>query len=1270
MAIKNYLEQEDQPFQKPTGEIEGQKPQPPSINFGDSHSIFELLLSNTKELIILLDSQYIIQFISEKSKHQFAALFNVELQKGQNLLSVAAQDKKLLVKEIYEDVLKGNYRETESSHLVNGNTIHLRNSFSPAKDEQGQIVGIIINTQDITSYKKNQLALEEGELRWQFASEGANQGLWDWNIQTGYTYYSKSYKRLYGFGDNDITNHIDEWSTRIHPDDKHITSTALENHFSHSEPTYDSTYRIRGKDGVYRWILSRGMIVSRDENGRPLRMIGTHTDITRFKYTEANYKLLFYSNPLPMWTVDPATLRFLEVNDQAVAHYGYSREEFLNMTVRDIHPLEDLTDPNVSFANAQRSSSPYTLNNIQHQKKDGALIYVDITGHIIEQDGKKISLITCQDVTDKLMAEKRLQESEVKYRSLFINNPLPSWIYHIETHQFLEVNNAAIDHYGYSKDEFLQLTIEDIHPNEEKEIVTKAINEAIKNETSGGSWKHQKKNGEIIYVDVSSSRIDYKNRAARLVVIHDKTKEVQAEKELLQSNERFQLATLASSEVLWEWNVKTNQMYVSDALTKLFGWDVQESHQFGEWHAHIHPDDKEKTLQSFREAITNPTADRWAEEYRFLKKDGTYANIIDKVFIQRDSQGDAIKVVGAIQDISLQKRTEASLKVSNERYLFASRATSDAIWDLDLTDNTLLWGEGLFTLFGYKSDEVPYERWAALVHPDDVERVEASLIQAIKNTDQSIWRSQYRFRANNNTYRYIFDRGFILRDSSKKPYRLIGSLQDITDLKIKEKELLKSNERYKYVSLATSDIIWDWNLKKDQVLLSENYNKVFGWNLPENHKLPIKECIAYIHPDEQNMVRLEAKKAFNNPKCKHWECSFRYQKSNGAYAFVTLKGYIIRNKLGQGIRMIGAIQDITEKKLKEKQLTESNERFDAVLKATNDLIWDWNLETGNFYRDAEGMYKVYGIADHADIESIHNWLQRIHPEDNNQIQQIINDILHSTDQDTFEMEYRFRRDDNRYNFVYDRGIILRNNEGRPVRMIGAAQNITERKKLEMQLLKKELDKQKLISQATIETQEQERSEIGKELHDNVNQVLTTTKLYLDLSISNAEMKDELILKSSKNIIYVINEIRQLSRSLMNPSLGDLGLIESINELIDNVNLTARLKAKLAAAPSLEVSLTENQKLMVYRIVQEAINNALKHAKAQNVNITIHDNDQWVEMFIEDDGIGFNFDNVKKGSGLKHIQNRVYLANGTLNVNSGPGKGCLIMINFPKHTNPI
>ena len=230
--------------------------------------------------------------------------------------------------------------------------------------------------------------------------------------------------------------------------------------------------------------------------------------------------------------------------------------------------------------------------------------------------------------------------------------------------------------------------------------------------------------------------------------------------------------------------------------------------------------------------------------------------------------------------------------------------------------------------------------------------------------------------------------------------------------------------------------------------------------------------------------------------------------------------------------------------------------------------------------------------------------------------------------------------------------------------MGAAQNITERKNLEEELLRNELDKQKAINQATVDSQEQERSEIGKELHDNVNQILTTTKLYLDLASSNEGLKDELIKKSSKNIITVINEIRQLSRSLMDPTIGDLGLIDSINDLIESINLTGKMYVNLDADRKLETVLSNNHQLTVFRILQEALNNSIKYANAKTVDINFKQRGASAELIIKDDGMGFEPSGVKMGAGLKNIQNRVYLMNGTYQMVSAPNQGCKIIINFP------
>ncbi|HVG17239.1 MAG TPA: sensor histidine kinase, partial [Chitinophagaceae bacterium] len=203
-----------------------------------------------------------------------------------------------------------------------------------------------------------------------------------------------------------------------------------------------------------------------------------------------------------------------------------------------------------------------------------------------------------------------------------------------------------------------------------------------------------------------------------------------------------------------------------------------------------------------------------------------------------------------------------------------------------------------------------------------------------------------------------------------------------------------------------------------------------------------------------------------------------------------------------------------------------------------------------------------------------------------------------------------------------------------------------------------------INQATVDSQEQERGEIGKELHDNVNQVLTTTKLYLELALANEDLVHELIKKSSKNISTVINEIRQLSRSLMDPSLGDLGIIDSINDLIGNINLTRKVHITLDIAEEIEDLLNKAQKLTMFRIIQESLNNVIKHAKAKSVSIQITHQNNIAELIVADDGAGFIQESTRKGAGLKNITNRVYLINGTFFLDSEPDKGCRIKINFP------
>lgn len=146
--------------------------------------------------------------------------------------------------------------------------------------------------QDITQRKQNEIALLESEFRWKFALEGSGDGLWDWNTATNKVYFTKRWKEMLGFESYEIGDDLAEWESRIHPDDKDDVLATVQAYFDLKIPLYICEHRLRCKDGSYKWILDRGVVVQRDEKGNPLRMIGTHSDISAQKGTEEKLQQL------------------------------------------------------------------------------------------------------------------------------------------------------------------------------------------------------------------------------------------------------------------------------------------------------------------------------------------------------------------------------------------------------------------------------------------------------------------------------------------------------------------------------------------------------------------------------------------------------------------------------------------------------------------------------------------------------------------------------------------------------------------------------------------------------------------------------------------------------------------------------------------------------------------------------------------------------------------------------------------------------------------
>jgi PAS domain S-box-containing protein len=237
--------------------------------------------------------------------------------------------------------------------------------------------------------------------------------------------------------------------------------------------------------------------------------------------------------------------------------------------------------------------------------------------------------------------------------------------------------------------------------------------------------------------------------------------------------------------------------------------------------------------------------------------------------------------------------------------------------------------------------------------------------------------------------------------------------------------------------------------------------------------------------------------------------------------------------------------------------------------------------------------------------------------------------------------------------------------GKVVNVVVTFTDITEQKKLSKQLIDQEIHKQKSLTQATIDGQEKERLEMGKELHDNINQHLNTTRLYLEVARekANGEVK-EMINFSHKALAGIIDKIRFLSQSLVPPTLGDIGLVESIQDVCDSLKRTHKFRIDFVHRHFNEEGLPDNLLLMLFRITQEQVNNIIRHAEAKNIHIKLESDAESIILTIADDGKGFDPQNHKKGLGITNITNRASLFNGTVEINAARGKGCKLVVIIP------
>lgn len=361
--------------------------------------------------------------------------------------------------------------------------------------------------------------------------------------------------------------------------------------------------------------------------------------------------------------------------------------------------------------------------------------------------------------------------------------------------------------------------------------------------------------------------------------------------------------------------------------------------------------------------------------------------------------------------------------------------------------------------------------------------------------------------------------------------------------------------------------------------------------------------------------------------------------------------------------VVVSFSDITNLINTQKELLKSNERFHYVTRITSDAIWDFDLVTREIYR-SEHFGRLSGYSPQEIGSNLDWWFDKIHPEDQERVKRKLEEQLQMRNE-RWEDEYRFEYADGTYKVLIDSGIILYR-EGKPVRILGAIRDVTEKRMLQRQLEEEQARKQKDITHAALQAQEEEKTKISRELHDNVNQILMSAKLYMETARNSPEKADKLLDKAIEYQMLALHEIRKLSRSLSSPGIATAGLQDSIGDIVYNLQALQQVKVDFEFEPALEERLNEDEKLTIYRVVQEQTSNIIKYAEATEVRIRVRSADNHIYTLIQDNGKGFDasVSQNKKGIGIINMNSRASAHGGLLRIESSPGKGCTVELCIP------
>ena len=905
------------------------------------------------------------------------------------------------------------------------------------------------------------------------------------------------------------------------------------------------------------------------------------------------------------------------------------------------------------------------------------------------------------EIVDRMGVEGALRDSESQYRMLFERNPLPAWVFDINTRQILAANETAVWQYGYTREDLLRMNIDDLHPPEQRTHHLDYAEQFPPETAYVGVWKHRKQDDTVIDVEMFVYEVLFQGHWARLVLASDITERKRTEQE-------FRLLETITRAISEAHDVDAALYAVLRHICETTGWALGEAwlpapdgarmvcsrawfcgaegledFRHATWEHEVSPDQglvgrawsakqpiwvpDVTTEEDFKRAPQARAAGlRAGIAFPVLAENEIVAVLAFFVRAPRVEDDRLLKLVSTIAaqvGLAIQrKRTEDRLRESEERFRLLVEGTHDyAIFMLDATGCVAQWNKGAERLKGYGVDEILGRNHATFYTPEDIQR-ELPKYTLSRATSEGVYEGEgWRVRKGGERF-WAGVKLTALRDLDGTLRGFVKVTRDITERKEAEERLKESEARlmraqeFSLLMVVHTDLDGRWLKVPPMLCATLDYTE---------QELLNGRFQGVTHPGDVDAESAQCERLVRGD-AKSFDLEKRFLRRDGKAIWVYQDTSIVLDDEDRPLHFLSFIRNITQRKQAQEQLRKSEIQLSEAQRLAHLGSWEWDVTAGTVEWSDE-LYRIYGIPPGQPM-SYADYLERVLPEDRERVHDTIAAALKA--RTPFTLEERVMRADGELRHLLSQGAIIVDETGESPRMVGVCLDITERKHAE-QRLREYTHRLQGLSQRLLEAQETERRRIARELHDQIGQDLSVIKINLQglKRMPGVSALTNPIDETIRIVESVLQTARNLSLELRPSMLDDLGLIAALRWYLDRQAQRAGFKVQFLpdtlsgrVAPTIETA--------CFRLAQEAVTNILRHAGARHVQMSVGIEDGELEMRIVDDGAGFDVEAARaraasgESFGLLGMEERALLAGGRLEIISTAGKGTTIVARFP------